>query len=505
MVRRCHRFAVRTAICALLSALSIAAPAHETNAPLAVLTVGGGPSKSYNQVAIESNVRYVDSLLPKSASKRILFADGNPNAINVRYTEPVDNLSSAEVAFRLMFEPDRAGGDDKYRPPRLRAIDGPALKPAIDAEFGRLRSAPAGTPYLLYFTGHGQRDDGGNLDNNAFNLWNNGTFSVRELTNQLQKLPADRPVVLVMVQCFGGAFGNVLFENGDPNSGVLSERPLCGFFATTRERVAAGCTPEVNEANYHDFTSYFFAALTGRDRLGKPVKATDFDGDGIIEMDEAFAYAESAETSIDVPVCTSDVFLRRFVRVDDDAIAATPFSQVRTWASLAQRSVLDRLSLDLSVSGENRLQTALAKVRADVEASQGGGHSAHENGGNGTAQAEARRALRRERMRLTEQFPALRSSTRSGGTISAEARKEAVAYLGVHSAEAEKILSLSRAAEDGYEAEYAEELRGARWLRLIRVAKTVVLEHQLREKGDKGLLARFVRLRALEHKNPLAL
>ena len=42
----------------------------------------------------------------------------------------------------------------------------------------------------------------------------------------------------------GGAFGNIIFKDGSP-ANELSDQPICGFFATTRERVAAGCTPEV--------------------------------------------------------------------------------------------------------------------------------------------------------------------------------------------------------------------------------------------------------------------
>ena len=141
---------------------------------------------------------------------------------------------------------------------------------------------------LLYFTGHGSRARDGNLDNNDFDLWGEQEkLSVKDLAAQITKLPADVPVTLVMVQCFAGAFGNVIFTGGDPKAAPVN-REIAGFFAATRERTAAGCTPELNEADYHDFTSYFFAALSGRDRVGRPVTGADYNGDGRVGMNEAF-------------------------------------------------------------------------------------------------------------------------------------------------------------------------------------------------------------------------
>src|SRR5262249_5006469 len=157
------------------------------------------------------------------------------------------------------------------------------------------------SPVLLYFTGHGSPAPNGNLDNNQFDLWG-GHLAVRDLAARIATLPADVPVTLVMVQCFSGAFGNLVFTGGAPRLAPVP-RQLAGFFATTRDRPAAGCTPEVNEAEYHDFTSYFFAALTRQDRVGRPVTGADYNHDGRVGMDEAFAFSLIHDASIDVPVC----------------------------------------------------------------------------------------------------------------------------------------------------------------------------------------------------------
>src|SRR5262249_6184393 len=154
-----------------------------------------------------------------------------------------------------------------------------------------------------------------------------------------------------------GAFGNVLFAGGDPHAAPV-DREIAGFFAVTPDRMAAGCTPEVNEAEYHDFTSYFFAALTGRDRVGRHVTGADYDHDGRVGMDEPYAYSLIHDISIDVPCCTSDTFLRHAVAMDDADVFKTPYSQVRTWATPAQAAALDELSQALKLTGEGRLNQA---------------------------------------------------------------------------------------------------------------------------------------------------
>ena len=48
--------------------------------PLHCLIVGGGPDREDNEVAIESNVRYVRSLMPRNTKARVLYANGDRTA-----------------------------------------------------------------------------------------------------------------------------------------------------------------------------------------------------------------------------------------------------------------------------------------------------------------------------------------------------------------------------------------------------------------------------------------
>ncbi|WP_437489095.1 hypothetical protein WME75_10050 [Sorangium sp. So ce1014] len=327
-----------------------AAPAPEPAAWRA-LVVGGGPRPPMNQVAIEGHIRYFQSLLPATVERRVLFADGRRGTRSVQFLD---------------------GHRMRYRAPRLPRIDGATTRPGFDAIWRRFARARPADPLLLYFAGHGSPDPRRDLDNNVFDLWGGGALSVRDLAARMAELPGGTPVVLVMAQCFSGAFANLLFEGGRPD-GELVERDVVGFFAATRDRPASGCTPEINEADYTDFSSYFFAALSGVDRLGKRVRGADFDQNRFVGMNEAFAYALLHQATGDVPVATSDVFLRRFVNKPDHETMATPYSRVLSWSSPAERAALEGLSDALGLRGEHRLRAAYDREfgpgagRRDVE------------------------------------------------------------------------------------------------------------------------------------------
>lgn len=308
--------------------------------PLRVLMVGGGPDQSHNQVAIESNVRYVARLLKPGTTTRVLFTDGKPDSEIVQ-----------------------CQGDDQkifYRAPQLPREDGPSRSQNVRAELDGIAKSLRAQPRsqaLLYFTGHGSPNRASSYDNNFYDLWDQDQFSVHDLATSVKSFPKETPIALVMVQCYSGAFGNILFQNGDP-TGPLIDQHICGFFASVPQRPAAGCTPEINEANYRDFTGYFFAALTGTDRMGKPVASADYNHDGKTGMNEAFAYALLHDDSIDTPVCTSDTFLRKFVKTPDPEVFKASFAKVRSWASQSQLVALDGLSKLLNNSGDDQLGAA---------------------------------------------------------------------------------------------------------------------------------------------------
>jgi len=464
----------------LLACLSVRAD------DLRVLMIGGGPKPENNQVAIENNLRYLLRLLPPAVSRTVLFADGDPKRETVLFEENVKKLPDNERLLTLILQGREAASSTalKFRAPSLTQMDGPAKKTDIAVAFERLKREmeTAPRPLLLYFTGHGERAKNRDLDNNLYDLWD-GSLSVRELAEHVAKLPADRPLTLVMVQCYAGAFGNLLFEGGDPR-GAPIERDFAGFFATVKERVAAGCTPELDEKEYHDFTSYFFAALTGRDRAGRPVKKADYNADGRVGMDEAFCYTLIHNVSIDVPVCTSDIFLRRFITTPDEEIFRTPYSQVKSWATPAQRAALEVLSALFRLDGEERGQTAYSRIRDPSPTRSNTVSDALR--AFSTARREARR-------RLLARWPDLADPEKSAY---ASAYREALALLGRNRLDGayRELLDADHALDAAIKADYQQELSDARLLRFVRLFKSIVLTHTLQETGDEALQRRFKRL-----------
>lgn len=454
---------------------------------LRVLLVGGGPKPENNQVSLESNVRYVLSLLPRGSQCSVLFADGNRKNETVLYEQAPEKLPANERLLALILGGPEAANPTqrKYRAPSLPQLDGAARRSEVAAAFERLQIDPRTGPILLYFTGHGSRAKDGDLDNNLYELWGE-SLSVRELANHIATLPAACPITLVMVQCYSGAFGNLLFEEGDPQ-GAPIERDIAGFFAAIKERPSAGCTPELNEREYHDFTSYFFAALTGCDRVGRRVTGADYNGDGRVGMDEAFCYTLIHDLSIDVPVCTSDIFLRREVTTPDATIFQTPYRNVRTWATPAQRAALEAMSRKLGLAGEDRGRVAYEQFLEDTRP------LSPRRDPLVIAQRAFVATHQEARADLLARWPVLADRMSPGWDA---AKVEALKFL--DSAEAQKKYHTLLEAEKTLQAEekagYEKQLAVARQIRFVRLFKSVVLAHILREQGTSRQKRRFARL-----------
>lgn len=472
--------------------VAVSAPRGER--PRALL-VGGGPTAEHNQVAIESNVRYLLKLLPSDSERTVLFADGDRQKETVLFEATYKPLKPGEqlLALLLTDRSDAHPSNLKYRKPSIPQIDGPSKKEAVTAAFDKLVNIPVGAPLLIYFTGHGSPGKSRDWENNAYDLWHEDTLSVRELATQVARLPAEQPVTVVMVQCFSGAFANLMFQDGDP-SRPASDRDIAGFFAAIKERMAAGCTPEVNESEYHDFTSYFFAALSGRDRVGRKVTGADFNRDGKVTMDEAFCYTLINDSSIDVPVCTSDIFLRKVVLTPDAKVFETNYRDVLSWATVAQRAALEQLSTKLKLSGDDRAKNVYHEMFDPSPSSDRRNPVA-------SAMRTFTRAKEDGRKLLFSRWPDLKDSQGSGY---AAARKDALQSLDrwIQEGKFKEVMDADTALDNAEDDSYKQEIASALSLRFVRLVKSVVLAHQLRDTGESATVRRFEKLVAAEGRRP---
>jgi hypothetical protein len=477
----------------LLSGGSVHATDARLVEPLRVLTVGGGPSLQYNQVAIESNVRYIHKLLPRGTVQTTLFADGDSNHASVLYDDDSSKQSNGEFLVDLFLQGTDGESDSgsHYRKPNIGKVDGPSKRSEFARQIGRIAQEPglSRRQVLLYFTGHGSPGKS-DFENNFYDMWGKDeALSVRECARQIEQLPPDAPVTVVMVQCFSGAFGNLLFEGGDPKGDVIP-RDFAGFYATVNNRVAAGCTSAVNEAEYHDFTSYFFAALAGRDRVGRAVTGCDYNHDGRIGMNEAYCYTLLNDESIDVPVCTSDFFLRRYVPMRDADVFQTPWPTIVSWADPAQKEALEGLSSRLKLTGDDRLKVAYDKAFRSGSANS---RDPQWLGRYRQARMKFDGLLREGRRELLRRYPDLRSASAPGF---AQTRKDAIARLDREAMDGKwKDLldandAVDKADQEGENLNIAE----SKLVRIVRLGKSVVLAHALQQAGTPDVKARYQKL-----------
>ena len=226
------------------------------------LILGGGYSPSGNQVSLEKNVLYFRRVLGEldllKAPRHLFFADGRDKGRDLQFMDPAFEIPEVNRALAELLGSTK-GIANQYRSNGL-APNGPSSLAGIDKWLNQTGSKlKKDDQLLIYFTGHGGKGDKKYPHNTTVYLWNNQKVKMSDFTKRLDKLPVDTPVVMVMVQCYSGGFANVIFKDGDPKKG-MAEHSRAGFFATVHNRVAAGCTPDIREENYQEYSTNFWEA-----------------------------------------------------------------------------------------------------------------------------------------------------------------------------------------------------------------------------------------------------
>ena len=286
---------------------------EEKKHPYNILVFGGGYSPSGNQVSLESNVKYFrrirSSIGLGGAAMETYFADGKSKDRDLQFFDPAFRIPEVNQILAELLGSSR-GIANQYRNNTLQANDSSSLV-ALDKWLRSRKKQGGKQTNFIYFTGHGGKADKKTPHNTTAYLWNNSRLKVADFVKKLDQLPKDQACIFVMVQCYSGGFANVIFKDGDPKKG-LSDHPRAGFFATVKDRVAAGCTPDIREKNYREYSTRFWEGLCGESRVGKKIKKPDFDKDGKTSLAEAHAYVIIKSETIDIPIKTSGVLLRRF-------------------------------------------------------------------------------------------------------------------------------------------------------------------------------------------------
>ncbi len=468
----------------------------ESVPPLYALVVGGGPDVASNAAQIEGHVHFVAGLLPAGAKHALLFADGKADHATVSYAE-LGAAADARRALAILLGDTNAAEPVLERAPSLGlSIDGPSRTPDFHRALAKLsvQAARSPAPLLLYFAGHGTRNEKNETDT-EYDFWDGDALKVHALAAEVAHWPRQVPIVLVMAQCFSGAFADVLFRGGDPK-GALVEQNVAGFFSARKDREAAGCSYATTQEDYQDFSSYFFGALRGRDRFGGAIHGADFDGDGAVTLHEAFCYALIHDQSADTPVCTSDVFLERFASLPEATVYGTPYQEAWHAATPAQRAVLDTLSERLELAGETRALAVFDRLtysdpiaRAPLMQSQG----------------EAKERLSMARQHTLEPFFA-RWPTLRWGEQTGDYEKTLAAALDETARDPLLCRKLIEAEKAHEQADGAVENEEAALQRFAALYRHLVEARHLREQpGKSEIKAQFERLWQAEQRTlPIA-
>ena len=329
------------------------------------LTIGGGYSPTGNQVSLEKNILYLQRMLKDldfaDAPHTIYFADGNDPGRDLQFMDPKFRIPKINKILAGLAGSTK-GLANQYRTNVIKA-NGASKADLVSKWFDQKgKKLTKEDRLMLYFTGHGGKGDKKKPFNTVMYLWQDKNFRVAEFVKELDKLDKALPVTIVMVQCYSGGFANIIFKEGDTSKG-LSDHTRAGFYSTTHTRVAAGCTPDIREQNYREYSTYFWEALYGQTRLGKKVKKPDYDKDGKTTYAEAHAYTIIRSTTIDIPVKTSDAFLRHFSKTKQPAkgekvegllTPETDFDTLLKAAGKCEKAVLRSLSKKLELKGKNR-------------------------------------------------------------------------------------------------------------------------------------------------------
>jgi len=368
---------------AVLTFLALIALSHSAlvHAETRVWLIGGGNTLENSQGQIEENVRWLQSVFrEQGVSVKTFYTDGSGEDHDVVYFahaeerdpiwEPILRVYGSGLSYA-----------QRTRRNSLLSVDGGTEKSLlIDALVEDFNSLEDDDSVLLVYNGHGDINTN-DTRKNSLMLWQDSRLSIKELDDVLDQAPASIPVRFVLTQCFSGSFSSLIYEN--PYSDTLSEQPRCGFLAESDRREAEGCDLGTNQAEFRDYTTYFFAALQQETRIGESIPLTEIDLDrsGDVSFHEAHVYTLANAYSTDLSRSTRETYIEKwepwflrwnsFAETDAGNDYAYAASAVRSEHKLPEdglKLLLKRRELERSEKAKYReLKNARQAVKAQQE------------------------------------------------------------------------------------------------------------------------------------------
>lgn len=294
-----------------LASLCLTLAANSTESSTKVWLIGGGNTLNSSQGQIEENVRWLqESLNASGIEVHTYFTHGGEDSHDViYYASKEDRITEQETLSRVYG--DGLSFVQLTKKNTLARVDGSTQKDKLLVDLERdFSTVSDGDHVVIVYNGHGDINPK-DTRYNSLKLWGDTRLNIAELDQVLDRLPGKTQVSFVLTQCFSGSFTNLVYDN--PFSDRLANQSRCGFLAESDRREAEGCDLGINQAEFRDYTTYFFAALFGKTRLGEalPRELIDQDNSGRISFAEAHRYTLATAYSGDLSRSSSEVMLEQ--------------------------------------------------------------------------------------------------------------------------------------------------------------------------------------------------
>jgi len=226
------------------------------------IIIGGGHDLLSSQGQIELNVQFAkDTFTEKGISTTLFFTDGDDPANDV-YIQHAEALDTTHEPISRVFG-DYLEQNREYRSHALENVSGGTRLQDLQTPLRNILSS-AVEPLWLIYNGHGKQSFS-TPDQVTMELWGSTQLSADDLHHELKA--TTQPLRYVFTQCYSGGFHSIAYEK--PTDSLLAAKPQrCGFTSVSAYSLAEGCSASVDTDNYQDYTTYFFAALSGYERDG---------------------------------------------------------------------------------------------------------------------------------------------------------------------------------------------------------------------------------------------
>ncbi len=177
-------------------------------------------------------------------------------------------------------------------------------------------------PFFLFVSGHGipNRNDQ-DFSDNCIALWgydeenmqqthfDDICFSRKEFESLIRDNNSNRKTIFVMAQCYSGGFHkiSVKIEDGFP----IADPNVCGYTSSTEDAMSSGCVSGIDGTNYQGYERYFTEQLTGKNI----VTGEEIPNWKNHTIHEAHLSASLKDLTIDVPLSTTDYYLREWSKI----------------------------------------------------------------------------------------------------------------------------------------------------------------------------------------------